>query len=313
MSEFFQALTSPDMAFFRYAVLTGVIAGVAFGIVGTFVVVRRITYIAGAIAHCILGGIGAALYLQYRFQLAWLTPMVGAILAALLAAVTIGMVSMHWKQREDAVISAMWAVGMALGVLFIAMTPGYQSAMSYLFGDILMVSRQDFYTVLGLDALIVILCLLFYHKFLAVCFHSDFARIKGVRVELYYLLLLCLAALTIVLLISVVGLIMVIALLTLPAAIAGHFTRRLWKMMLVAIVLSILFTFTGLGLSFELNVPSGAVIIIIAGVCYLLTALGLGVARQIRRHALPGHRESTLRNSSTDKKTRPVSRPRTFP
>ncbi len=283
MSAFFEALANPDMGFFRYAVLTGVVAGVAFGIVGTFVVVRRITYIAGAIAHCILGGIGVALYLQYKIHAPWITPMGGAIVAALLAAITIGMVSMHWKQREDAVISALWAVGMALGVLFIALTPGYQSAMSYLFGDILMVSRQDFHTVLGLDAVIVLLCLLFYHKFLAVCFDSDFARIKGVRVEFYYLLLLCLTALTIVLLISVVGLIMVIALLTLPAAISGHFTRRLWKMMLLSVILSILFTFAGLGLSFQLNVPSGAVIIIIAGVCYLLTALGSGLVRKFRR------------------------------
>ena len=155
MNEFFHALTNPDMGFFRYAVLTGIIAGIAFGIVGTYVVVRRITYIAGAIAHCILGGIGIALYLQYKFQAAWITPMGGAIVAALFSALVIGIVSMHWKQREDAVISAMWAVGMALGVLFIALTPGYQSAMSYLFGDILMVSKQDFYTVLVLDAIIV--------------------------------------------------------------------------------------------------------------------------------------------------------------
>ncbi|MDD3118001.1 MAG: metal ABC transporter permease [Victivallales bacterium] len=282
MSDFFHALDDPDMVFFRYAVLTGMVAGVAFGIVGTYVVVRRITYIAGAIAHCILGGIGMALYLQYRLQAPWITPMSGAIAAALFSALTIGIVSMHWKQREDAVISAMWAVGMALGVLFIALTPGYQSAMSYLFGDILMVSREDFYTVLGLDVAIVALCLLFYNKFLAVCFDSDFARIKGVKVDFYYLLLLCLTALTIVLLISVVGLIMVIALLTLPAAISGHFTRRLWKMMFFSVILSILFTFFGLGLSYRWNVPSGAVIIIIAGVCYLLTAAGTAFWRRIR-------------------------------
>ena len=285
VSEFFQALANPDMGFFRYAVLTGVIASIAFGIVGTYVVARRITYIAGAIAHCILGGIGMALYLQYKLQAAWITPMGGAIAAALFSAIVIGIVSMHWKQREDAVISAMWAVGMALGVLFMALTPGYQSAMSYLFGDILMVSRRDFYTVLALDALIVALCLLFYNKFLAVCFDNDFARIKGVHVEFYYLLLLCLTALTIVLLISVVGLIMVIALLTLPAAISGHFTRRLWKMMLFSIALSILFTFSGLGLSYKWNVPSGAVIIILAGGGYLLTAAGTALRRKLRNRA----------------------------
>ncbi len=273
------------MLFFRYAVFTGIIASIAFGIVGTYVVVRRITYIAGAIAHCILGGIGFALYLQYKLQVPWITPMCGAIAAALFSALIIGIVSMHWKQREDAVISAMWAVGMALGVLFIALTPGYQSAMSYLFGDILMVSKADFYTVLALDVVIVTLCLLFYNKFLAVCFDNDFARIKGVHVEFYYLLLLCLTALTIVLLISVVGLIMVIALLTLPAAISGHFTQRLSKMMMLSVALSFVFTFSGLGLSYKWNVPSGAVIIIIAGGCYLLTAAGTAIHRKLRRAA----------------------------
>lgn len=284
MTEFINALTNPDIPFFRFAVLTGIIASVAFGIVGTYVVVRRITYIAGAIAHCILGGIGFALYMQNKVGISWMTPMTGAIASALLAAIIIGLVSLYWKQREDAVISAMWAVGMALGVLFIQITPGYLNPMSYLFGDILMVSKQDFYVVIGLDVLIVTLCLVFYNKFLAVCFDSDFARIQGVKVELYYMLLLCLTALTIVLLISVVGLIMVIALLTLPAAISGHFTHRLWKMMGLAILLSFVFTSSGLALSYQWNLPSGAVIIIIAGVCYILTATFSALRGKFHRH-----------------------------
>ncbi len=286
MTDFFHALTDPNVPFFRFAVLTGIIASVAFGIVGTYVVVRRITYIAGAIAHCILGGIGFALYMQNVHGWTWLTPMVGAIASALLAAILIGLVSLYWKQREDAVISSMWAVGMALGVLFIQITPGYLNPMSYLFGDILMVSREDFYVVIGLDILIVALCLVFYNKFLAVCFDSDFARIQGVKVEVYYMLLLCLTALTIVLLISVVGIIMVIALLTLPAAISGHFTNRLWKMMGLSILLSFFFTSSGLALSYEWNLPSGAVIIIIAGLCYLLTFIGTMVIRKIRASAV---------------------------
>ena len=283
MTEFFHALGNPDMKFLLYAVLTGMVASIAFGIVGTYVVVRRITYIAGAIAHCILGGIGIALYLQSRFSLSWLTPMTGAVAAALFSALLVGLVSLYSRQREDAVISAMWAVGMALGVMFIAITPGYLSPMSYLFGDILMVSQRDFYVVIGLDILIVTLCLLFYNKFLAVCFDEYFARIQGVKVGFYYLLLLCLTALTIVLLISVVGLIMVIALLTLPPAIAGHFTNRLWKMMVMAAILSMVFTFSGLALSFQWNLPSGSVIIILAGGCYLLTAASGMLRKKLSR------------------------------
>lgn len=280
MTEFINALTNPDMSFFRYAMLTGIVASIAFGIVGTYVVVRRITYIAGAIAHCILGGIGFALYLNAKTSWSWVTPMGGAIVSALLAAITIGLVSIHCKQREDAVISSMWAVGMALGVLFIQLTPGYVNPMSYLFGDILMVSARDFAHILALDVLIVAVCLIFYNKFLAVCFDSDFARIQGVRVDLYYLLLLCITALTIVLLISVVGIIMVIALLTLPAAIAGHLCDRLWKMMALSILLSFLFTGSGLALSFSFDLPSGAVIILIAGSCYLVTATAAAINGQ---------------------------------
>jgi len=280
MMQFFHALFNPDMKFLLYATLTGIVASIAFGIVGTYVVVRRITYIAGAIAHCILGGIGIALFLQSHFSWPWMTPMLGALVSALFSAIVIGLVSMYCKQREDAVISAMWAVGMALGVMFIAITPGYLSPMSYLFGDILMVSQRDFYIIIALDIAIVTLCLLFYNKFLAVCFDEYFARIKGVKVGFYYLLLLCLTALTIVLLLSVVGLIMVIALLTLPPAIAGHFTNRLWKMMLLAVFLSMTFTCSGLALSFSWNLPSGSVIIVLAGLCYLLVAAGRLLAKR---------------------------------
>ncbi|OGV39618.1 MAG: hypothetical protein A2020_02830 [Lentisphaerae bacterium GWF2_45_14] len=271
MNEFINALFDPQIPFFRYAFFSGIAASVAFGIVGTYVVTRRITYIAGAISHCVLGGIGAALYLKATMKWEWLDPIYGAVAAALAAALIIGFVSLKAKQREDTVIGALWSVGMALGIIFIAKTPGYVDAMSYLFGNILLVSRHDLAMVLILDVLVLTLAIFFYNKFQAVCFDEKFARLRGINVEFYYLLLLCLTALTVVLLVTVVGIVMVIALLTLPAAVAGQFSSRLWKMMLLSIVLSMFFTSAGIAVSYESNLPSGPTIILIAGVSYLFS------------------------------------------
>jgi zinc transport system permease protein len=281
VTEFLDA--AANYAFVQYALLAGVLASIACGIVGTYVVVRRITYIAGGISHCVLGGIGAALYFQRVHGWEWLSPLYGAIAAALAAAMIIGLVSLRAKQREDTVIGALWAIGMAVGVLFIAKTPGYsQDLMSYLFGNILMVSRQDLWLIAALDALVVVLGLVFYNQFLAVCFDEEFARVRGMRVEFYYLLLLGLTALTVVLLVTVVGIVLVIALLTLPVAVAGYFARRLWQMMALAALFSMLFTTAGLAISYQPDLPAGATVIVLAGAVYLVVVLG---ARLLRRRS----------------------------
>ena len=273
MTDFVQALFDPAIPFLRYALLAGLLASVSFGIIGTYVVARRITYLAGAIAHCILGGIGAALYLQYAAGWSWLHPLYGAIVAALLAAVIMGLVSLYARQREDTVIGALWASGMAIGLLFLAKTPGYVDPMSYLFGNILIISKTDLWIIGGLDVFVVGIAVFFYNKLLAVCFDEEFARLRGVHVERYYLLLLCLTALTVVLLISVVGIVLVIALLTLPAAIAGQFSRRLWHMMVLAVLFCMAFTAAGLASSYAADLPSGPTIILIGGAAYLLAAI----------------------------------------
>jgi len=280
MGELFRALGDPDFAFLRYAFLAGVAASVAFGVVGTYVVARRITYIAGAIAHCVLGGIGAALYLREAVGLRWFHPMYGAVASALLAAVVIGLVTLYAHEREDTVIGALWAIGMAVGLLFLARTPGYVDPMSYLFGNILLVSHADLWAVLVLDVVVVGLAAFFYNDLLAVCFDEEFARLRGVRVGVYYMLLLCLTALTVVLLVRIVGIVMVIALLTLPAAAAGHFARRIWQMMVLAAALCMLFTVAGLGYSYVHDLPSGPVIIVIAGAVYLAVAAGTRLRRR---------------------------------
>jgi len=282
----------PHYAFLQNALLTGMLTSVACGIVGTYVVTRRITYLAGGIAHSVLGGLGLALYLQKAHNWTFFHPFLGAVLAGLAAAIVIGLVSLRAKQREDTVIGAIWAIGMAVGILFIARTPGYdQSLMSYLFGDILMVSRNQLWLVAGLDLAVVAISMLFYNQFAAICFDEEFARLKGLPVDFFYLLLLSLTALTVVLLVSVVGIIMVIALLTLPAAIAGQFSRKLWQMMLLSILLIIGLTTVGQAVSYGPNLPAGATIIILAGVSYLLVIL-----IQALRQRKPAFRDSSDRS-----------------
>ncbi len=256
------------------AVLAGVLCSVSSGIVGTYVVLRRITYIAAAIAHCILAGLGAARYFAVVQDLPWLKPIYGAIAAALAAALLIGIISLRAKEREDTVISALWAVGMAVGVLFIFKTPGYsEDLMSYLFGNILMVTGEDLKVMGVLNLFLMAVSVIFYRQMVAVCFDEEFARTRKLSVELYYLLILCMTALTVVFMVSMVGIIMVIAMLTLPVAIASKFFNKVWKIMVGAVVLGVVFNLAGLVISYEPNLPSGAVSIIIAGVSYFVTVL----------------------------------------
>jgi len=274
MADLLDALSDPDFPLLRYALLAALLASIPSGIIGTYVVVRRISYIAGAISHCVLSGVGAAIYLQVVFGLSWFHTTYGAVAASLGAAVVIGLVSLYARQREDTVIGAVWAVGMAVGLLLFHKTPGYENPMSHLFGNILLTTKEDLWLMLGLDVLVVVLGGAFHNKLVAVCFDEEFAQLRGVPAKLYYLLLLCLTALTVVLLTKVVGIVMVIALLTLPAAVAGHFARRLWQMMALATVFCTAFAVAGLGLSYTLDLPCGPTIIVLAGAVYLVVTVG---------------------------------------
>jgi zinc transport system permease protein len=284
MREFISAAI--QYRFVQYALLAGVLAGVACGVVGTYVVVRRIGYIAGGISHCVLGGMGAANYFAKVNGWAWLRPIHGAAAAALAAALIIGYVSLRAKEREDTVIGALWALGMAVGVLFIARTPGYgEDLMSYLFGNILMVSPADLWLIATLDAFVLTAAFVFYNQFQAICFDEEFARTRGVKVEFFYMLLLCIVALTVVLLITVVGIVLVIALLTLPVAVASRFSRSLWRIMALSALFTVAFTAGGLALSYGPDFPSGATIIVLAGAVYL-AVLAAGGAFGFFRSAL---------------------------
>ncbi len=265
MGEFLGAVLK--YSFMQNAVFAGVLASLASGLIGTYVVVKRITFISGGIAHTVLGGMGVAYYLG-------VDPLAGAIVAALGAAVLLGFVNVKAKQHEDTIIGALWAVGMAVGIVFMSLTPGYNvDLMSFLFGNILMVTNPVLRILIYLDLSIILLVTVFYRQFLLIAFDEEHARLRGLPVTFLYILLLCLIALTVVILIKIVGLIMVIALLTLPAAIAGLFTHTLGYMMGAATGLSLVFTLGGLAVAYNLDLPAGAVIVITAGLAYLL-ALG---------------------------------------
>ncbi len=262
--EFFEHLL--EYRFLQLALLAGVLASVAGGTVGSYVVTKRITYLGGGIAHSVLGGMGVAYYLSVMYKWNGLHPVYGAIVAAIIAAVIIGLVSLKGKGREDTVIGAVWAIGMAVGIIFIYKTPGYnQDLMSYLFGNILMVRPFDLWMIGILDIFVIIIGFGFFRQLSAVCFDEEFARTRGINVEFYYLLLLIMTALTVVILVTVVGIVMVIALLTLPAATAGLITRKLVPMIFWSIGISIFYTVAGMGLSYGPDLPSGAVIILLAG------------------------------------------------
>jgi len=274
MFEFMEVLRSQD--FMQNAVAIGLLASVACGVMGTYVVVRRIVFISGGISHTVLGGMGIAYYYGYN-------PIHGAVVCALVAALVIGCVSLRSHQYEDTIIGALWAIGMAVGIIFIYKTPGYSiDLMSYLFGNILMVERESVYLLAFLDALIILLVSLFYKRFLAVCFDEEYSQLQGIHVVATYLLLLCLIALTVVILIQVVGIILVIALLTLPAATARYYTRSLVQMMILASLLGSAFTTSGLIVSYQKNLPAGATMIVIAGLAYVIATISKGLASQFQ-------------------------------
>lgn len=269
MSEFLTALS--EQSFLQVAVLAGLLASLGCGLIGTFVVVKRITFIAGGIAHSVLAGMGASVYFGFD-------PLPGALMAAIASALLIGWIRLYQKEQEDTLIGALWAIGMAIGLIFIDKTPGYNSQlMSYLFGNILLVPLKDLWFMGILNVVLVGIITLFYRQFLAVIFDEEFARLRGLPVNLFYLLLLCLIAVTVVLLIHVVGLILVIALLTLPAAIAGHYVYSLGGMMVIATLLGSVFTTGGLALSYSSDLPAGPTIILLAGFAYVISALWSGL------------------------------------
>lgn len=260
--------------FFLTSLLAGLASSVTSGIIGSYVVVKRIVFISGSISHSVLGGMGIFLYLKRTYGISWLDPLYGALIAAVLSALLIGWMHLKYRQREDTVIAAIWSTGMAIGVICVSLTPGYNvELMNFLFGNILWISKADLNLLMTLAGSVIVITALLHQKFQAVCFDEVEAELRGISTTKYYLLLLTLIAIAVVILIQVVGAILVIAMLTIPAAIASHFAKKLSQMMVQAVLLGAAFTVSGLFTAFYLNWPPGATIALVAALSYTVHLL----------------------------------------
>ena len=268
-------------SFFNNALIIGVLSAIACGIIGSFIVVKKISFISGSIAHASFGGIGLAYFAGFN-------PVIGAILFSILSALGIGFINKNNKKQEDASIGAIWAIGMAIGLIFIYLTPGYSSdLMSYLFGNILLATSWDLYLVLILD-LFIILSVSFLFKWLVVSiFDEEFATVSNIPVFPLYLFFLILVALSVVVLIRSVGVILVIALLTLPASSAQLISNNFKGIIKWAILLGIMENIFGIIISYYLNIASGPVIILLAALVYLVILIFKNIKNKREKIYLP--------------------------
>lgn len=263
--------------FMRNALIAGVLVSIICGVLGTLVVVNRIVFISGGIAHAAYGGIGLGLYFG-------ISPPLGAVLFSVLISIVMGIASLKSKERADTIIGVMWAVGMALGIIFAELTPGYNvDLMSYLFGSILSVPRADIWYTLALVVVVLGGVFLLYKELVALSYDEEFSFVVGIPVKALYFGLLVLISLSVIVIIRVVGLILVIALLTIPPYIAERYTVSLGKMMVLSSLLGVLFTCAGLYISYRFNLASGATIIMVAGTAFFVSMALSAVAG--RKHA----------------------------
>ncbi len=247
-----------SFTFVQHALIAGVLVSLAAGIIGSLIVVNRMVFLAGGMAHASYGGIGLAVFFGFPIFL-------GASLFAVAAALLIAYLTLHNRHRIDTFIGLIWAVGMAIGVILIDLTPGYNvDLMSYLFGSILAVSTSDLWFMGGLLVVIILVVTLRYRDILAVSYDSEYASLRGVNVRFFYSLILVLSALTVVIAIKVVGLILVIAMLTIPVYIAERLSSSLMGMMLLSGLIATFFTLGGLWLSYSYDLTSGASIIMVS-------------------------------------------------
>lgn len=260
-------LDALQFEFMRNAIMAGLMASMICGIMGTLVVVNRVVFLSGGIAHAAYGGIGLSFFMGWHF-------LAGTAGFALLAAFIMAAVTIKAKHRADTVIGVIWAVGMAVGIVLLDLTPGYHvDLMSYLFGSILSVPASDLLIMLFVGLFVIIMVGFFYKDLIAMAYDEEFAEARGVPVRGLYFLLIGILAMSIVMIIQVVGLILVIAMLTIAPFIVEKYTKSMLSMMLWSGLLNIVFTLCGLWLAFRFNLTSGAAIILVAGTVFVLDFL----------------------------------------
>ncbi|TVR73075.1 MAG: metal ABC transporter permease [Marinilabiliales bacterium] len=262
--SFFELL---QYRFFTNALLASVLTSINCGIIGTYIVSRRLVFISGGITHASFGGIGIGYFFGFN-------PVLAATVFAVLSALGIEFLSKKADVREDSLIGIFWSFGMALGIIFIFLAPGYApNLMGYLFGSLLTVSPADIWMMLALTLTVSIFFIVFYKVILFISFDQEYARTHRAPVQLVNYLLISLVAATIVLSIKVAGIILVISLLTIPQTIANLFTRKFSKIMVASVLIAFMGTFTGLMISYSYNIPSGASVIMSLIFAFIITKL----------------------------------------
>ncbi len=253
--------------FMQYALIAGFLSSIVCGIIGVIVIEKKLVMMSGGIAHTAYGGVGLGYLLGFE-------PILGAFLFAALASFGIGYAKRKGGINSDVIIGLFWSLGMALGVLFIAIMPSYPPDLSsYLFGNILSVTSLDLYLMIGLTIFIVFVIIAFFNTWKAYLFDDEFASIIKVKTRFLEYFLLFIIAMSVVVLIRVVGIILVIALLTAPAATASLLTKNFKRRMIYASLMGMVYSFIGLYVSYSLNIASGATIVIVSVVCYFITKL----------------------------------------
>jgi zinc transport system permease protein len=267
--------------FMRNALMAGVLASVICGVIGVYVVLKRIVFISGGIAHFSFSGVGFSYLVD-------INPMLSTIAFSLLAALSIGMIKEKIRLDEDSTIGMLWASGMALGIIFVGLSKGYATELiSFLFGNILAVSRQDLAVMFVLTSIVIVTAVALFKELFILTYDEDYGRVMGLPTYSLNLLLLCLIALTVVVLIKIVGVILVIALLTIPAATSKLLVSTIRRIMLLAIAIGLVFTISGLFLSYYVDLASGATIVVVSTVgFFIVSLLHKAMSRMKRREYL---------------------------
>ncbi|MBN1971693.1 MAG: metal ABC transporter permease [Candidatus Delongbacteria bacterium] len=263
--EFIQTVL--DYQFLQFAILAGTLASLACGITGTFVVKKKITFVSGGIAHGVLGGVGLFYFLG-------LNTSVGALVASLFFSILLTFSKFKFKGNEDTLVGAIWSAGMSLGIIFMFLTPGYNvDIMSFIFGNILMVDSDSLILLATYDIAIVLTVFILYRHLKYISWDEEYLQIRGFNVPLIYFILLVLVSFTVVILLKIVGLILIIALLTIPASAASLFSSRFSRIMIISFILGLFFSLSGIFLSYQYDLPSGATIVLISATVYLILSI----------------------------------------
>lgn len=248
-----------SFGFMQNALVVSLLVSIAAGIIGSMIVVNKSVFVAGGVAHSAFGGVGLALFCGFSTSF-------GALIFALLCALCLSYAYLYQKERLDAYVGASWAIGMAIGIIFIDITPGYNGDIqSYLFGSILAVSEAEMVAMALFDVVLVIFFKLYYYEMLGLFFDSEFAKLRGVNIARFTSIIFVLIAIGVVVSMSVAGLILVLALLSIPAYIATLFAHSLKAIAWLSSGICLVFMIAGLALGFYLNISISAMIVVLMG------------------------------------------------